>query len=237
MAGDWWTSIVQRVVSKQLEVRVAQDVAARSRLPADPTTSLGLRLTGEVTVLDRLVAVRPHTIAVVFVEGEPPRVRRPGDYLKPRLLPRVNPVRVLPVNTEPVSLDVTIDQLATLDGFDIERTTIRVNVQLADDEHYAWVGDLAAEFGTELEAHLLERVQAEVVTGARAGVGMNRLADVRRLTLQNVLSDRWLPQTFADGSLVRRDFSVLGSVWPAEADPDAPTLRAEPSHASGSPSP
>lgn len=225
MVGDWWTSMVQRVVGRQLEARVARDQAARSRLPADPTTSLGLRLTGEVTVLDRLVAVRPHTIAIIFVDGEPPRVRRPGDYLKPRLLPKVHPVRVLPVNTEPVSLDVTIDQLPTLDGFEIERTTIRVTVQLADDEHYAWVGDLAAEFGTELEAHLLERVRAEMVTGARSAVRINRLADVRRLTLQNVLSDRWLPRTFGGGSLVRRDFSVLGSVWPAEADPASPSLK------------
>lgn len=225
MVGDWWTSLVQRVVAKQLQTRVAQDKAARSRLPVDPATALGLRLTGEVTLLDRLVAVRPHTIAIVFVDGEPPRVRTPGDYLKPRLLPKVHPVRVLPVNTEPVSLDVTIDQLPTLDGFDIERTTIRVSVQLAEHEHYAWVGELAAEFGPELEAHLLERVRTEVETGARAGVRMNRLADVRRLTLASVLSDRWLPQTFAGGSLVRRDFSVLGSVWPVEGDSAPPSLK------------
>lgn len=228
MVGDWWTSLVQRVVSKQLETRVAQDLAAHSRLTADPATSLGLRLTGEVKVLDRLVVVRPHTLALVFVDSEPPRVRTPGDYLKPRLLPKVHPVRVLPVNTDPVSLDVTIDQLPTLDGFDIERTTIRIVVQLADDEHYAWLGDLAADFGTELEAHLLECVRAEVVTGVQSAVRMNRLADVRRLTLQSVLSDRWLPRTFAHGSLVRRDFSVLGSVWPAEADPASPTLKPRP---------
>lgn len=181
-----------------------------------PVSSLGLRLTGDPQLLDRLVAVRPDTVAVVFADGAAPRLAHPGERLRPRLLPGVNPLRVLVVNTAPISLDVTMAKLTTLDGFEIERTTIRLSVQLVDDNRFAPVQELAAEFGSDLEAHLLRRVENEVVGGVQGAIRMNRLADVRRLTLAGLLESRWLPESFAGGALVRREFTVLGVVWPPE---------------------
>ncbi len=81
-----------------------------------PVSSLGLRLTGDPQVLDRLVAVRPDTVAVVFSDGAAPRLAYPGERLKPRLLPGVNPLRVLVVNTAPISLDVTMAKLPEVEA-------------------------------------------------------------------------------------------------------------------------
>ncbi len=216
VASELWTSLVHRVVAKQLATRAAKDKAA-GLTQAAPTREL----TG--TPVDRRGAHAGPAGGGPAADdrdrlrgGSAPRLRFPGEYLKPRLVPTLRPVHVVVVNTDPVSLDVTIDRLPTLDGFDIERTTIRVVVQLVDDERYAWLADLAAEYGPGLEAHLLDRVRVELVTGVQSAVKMNRLADIRRLTLQEVLADRWLPASFAGGSLVRRDFTVLGTVWPAE---------------------
>lgn len=184
-------------------------------------SSLGLRLTGDPHVLDRLVAVRPDTVAVVFEVGLNPRLAYPGDRLKPRLIPGVNPIGVLVVNTAPVILDVTLAKLTTLDGYDIERTTIRLTVQVNADYRFAQVQELAADFGPDLEVHLLRRVENEVVSGVQGAIRTNRLSDVRRLTLEGLLGNRWLPDTFVGGALIRRGFTVLGVVWPAEP-PNAP---------------
>ena len=113
---------------------------------------------------------------------------------------------MLAVNTAPVELDVTVDHLVTLDGHEIERCLVRVTVQLTDRDNYASVAGLAAEYGTELEAYLLQRVETEVAMEMHAAVKMNRLADLRRQTVQQELAERWLPRSFAGGALVRRDF-------------------------------
>lgn len=220
VANRLWTALRERFASSPAS-RAARLEAVHAQ-PAAGDLSLGLRLTSEAQLLDRLVVVRPDTVAVLFEEGEPPRLKFPGDQLRPALVPRLHPIRVLVVNTAPVSLDVTIAQLVTLDRRAIERTTIRLSVQLSDVEDYGWVGYLAAEFGADLESHLLGRVESEVVTGAQAAIAMNRLADVRRLTIQHVLADHWLPTTFAGGALIRCDFSVLGVVWPPEPTASAP---------------
>ena len=93
---------------------------------------------------------------------------------------------MLAVNTAPVELDVTVDHLITLDGHEIERCLVRVTVQLTDRDNYASVAGLAAEYGTELEAYLLQRVETEVAMELHAAVKMNRLADLRRQTVQHV---------------------------------------------------
>ena len=49
---------------------------------------------------------------------------------------------------------------------------------------------------------------------------MNRLSDLRRLTLQQVLTDRWLSRTFAAGALVRAGFTVMDVTWPELARPE-----------------
>jgi hypothetical protein len=52
---------------------------------------------------------------------------------------------------------------------------------------------------------------------------MNRLADLRRHTVAAVLEERWVPLSFANGTLVRRGLTVVDVAWPAAAAPSAAT--------------
>ena len=218
MVGKLWTSLFGRVVTdRQLPTASGEP---EPRANAEP--ALGMKLTGEPHPLDRMVTVQPNTVAVLFEQDSTPRLKFPGEYLTPGLLPSLRPVRVLAVNTSPVELDVTVDHLVTMDGHDIERCTVRVTVQLSDRDRYASVAGLAAEYGTELETHLLERVESDVATGMHAAVKMNRLADLRRQTVQQELAERWLPRTFASGALVRRDFDVREITWPKDGPISVP---------------
>lgn len=218
MVGKLWTSLFGRVVTdRQLTTAPGEPEPRASAEPA-----LGMKLTGEPHPLDRMVTVQPNTVAVLFEQDSTPRLKFPGEYLTPGLLPSLRPVRVLAVNTSPVELDVTVDHLVTMDGHDIERCTVRVTVQLSDRDRYASVASLAAEYGTELETHLLERVESDVATGMHAAVKMNRLADLRRQTVQQELAERWLPRTFASGALVRRDFDVREITWPKDGPISVP---------------
>jgi len=212
VVGKLWTSLFGRVVTdRQLPPAPGEP---EPRAAAEP--ALGMKLTGEPHPLDRMVTVQPNTVAVLFEQDSTPRLKFPGEYLTPGLLPSLRPVRVLAVNTSPVELDVTVDHLVTMDGHDIERCTVRVTVQLSDRDRYSSVAGLAAEYGTELETHLLERVESDVAMGMHAAVKMNRLADLRRQTVQQELAERWLPRTFASGALVRRDFDVREITWPKD---------------------
>jgi hypothetical protein len=168
------------------------------------------------------VTVQPNTVAVLFEQDNVPRLKFPGEYLTPGLLPSLRPVRVLAVNTAPVELDVTVDHLVTMDGRDIERCTVRVTVQLSDRDRYGSLADLAAEHGTDLETFLLQRVETEVATGMHAAVKMNRLADLRRPTVQQELAEQWLPRSFANGALLRRDFNVREITWPKDGPISVP---------------
>ena len=221
MVGKVWSSLFGRVVADR-------------QTPTDPTDpeksaveepTLGMKLTGDPHPLDRLVNVQPNTVVVVFEQDSIPRLKFPGEYLTPGLLPSLRPVQVLAVNTAPVELDVTVDHLITLDGHEIERCVVRVTVQLTDRDKYASVAGLAAEYGTELEAHLLQRVETEVAMEMHAAVKMNRLADLRRQTVQQVLAERWLPRSFAGGALLRRDFAVIDVNWPKDSAVSVPTAR------------
>ena len=211
MVGKVWTSLFGRVVPDRQVPTVSGEVADRVYIE-EPV--LGMKLTGEPHPLDRMVTVQPNTVVVLFEQDSVPRLKFPGEYLTPGLLPSLRPVQVLAVNTAPVELDVTVDHLVTMDGHDIEKCTVRVTVQLSDRDQYASVTGLAAEFGTELEAYLLQRVETDVATGMHAAVKMNRLSDLRRPTVQQELAERWLPRTFAGGTLVRRDFDVREITWP-----------------------
>ena len=102
---------------------------------------------------------------------------------------------------------------------------IRVVVQLNENDRYTALSDLAADLGTELEGQLLQRVQNEVAAEVQAAVRMNRLADLRRQSLQTVLADRWMPRAFAGGALLRRTFSVLDASWPEAPAQPAPVAR------------
>jgi hypothetical protein len=201
-----------------------------------------MKLTGEPHPLDRMVTVQPNTVVVLFEQDSVPRLKYPGEYLTPGLLPALRPVQVLAVNTAPVDLDVTVDHLVTMDGHDIEKCTVRVTVQLSDRERYASVASLAAEFGTELEAYLLQRVETDVAMGMHAAVKMNRLTDLRRPTVQQELAERWLPRSFAGGTLIRRDFDVREIIWPKDGPisvpiPQAKSAKVEPPFSAGRPAP
>jgi hypothetical protein len=208
-----WSSLFGRVVTDRQSPTAPSD----PEKTAVKEPALGMKLTGDPHPLDRLVSVQPNTVVVVFEQDSVPRLKFPGEYLTPGLLPSLRPVQVLAVNTAPVELDVTVDHLLTLDGHELERCLVRVTVQLTDRDNYASIAGLAAEYGTELEAYLLQRVETEVAMEMHAAVKMNRLADLRRQTVQQVLADRWLPRSFAGGALVRREFAVVEVSWPKDS--------------------
>jgi hypothetical protein len=218
VVGKLWTSLFGRGVPDR-QSPIAPDEPER-RPVEEP--ALGMKLTGEPHPLDRMVNVQPNTVVVLFEQDSVPRLKFPGEYLTPGLLPSLRPVQVLAVNTAPVDLDVTVDHLVTMDGHDIEKCTVRVTVQLTERDRYTSVVGLAAEYGTELEAHLLQRVESDVVMGMHAAVKMNRLADLRRPTVQQELAERWLPRSFAGGALVRRDFDVREITWPKDGPISVP---------------
>ena len=218
MVGKKWTSVFGRVGSDRQLPKVPGEP---EWAPAEEPT-LGMKLTGDPHPLDRMVTVQPNTVVVLFEQDSPPRLKLPGEYLTPGLLPSLRPVQVLAVNTGPVELDVTVDHLVTMDGHDIEKCTVRVTVQLSDRDQYVSVAGLAAEFGTELEASLLQRVESDVATGMHAAVKMNRLADLRRPSVQQELAERWLPRTFAGNTLVRRHFEVREITWPTDGPISVP---------------
>ncbi|HET9302290.1 MAG TPA: hypothetical protein VFO20_05900 [Propionibacteriaceae bacterium] len=213
VVGKLWSSMFGRVVSERQPPTAPNDPEQTD--VAEPT--LGMKLTGDPHPLDRLVSVQPNTVVVIFEQDSIPRLKFPGEYLTPGLLPSLRPVQVLAVNTAPVELDVTVDHLITLDGHEIERCLVRVTVQLTDRDNYASIAGLAAEYGTELEAHLLQRVETEVAMELHAAVKMNRLAELRRQTVQQVMADRWLPRSFAGGALARRNFAVIEVSWPKDS--------------------
>ena len=218
VVGKLWSSLFGRVVTdRQPPTDPSEPEKSAIEEPA-----LGMKLTGDPHPLDRLVSVQPNTVVVIFEQDSVPRLKFPGEYLTPGLLPSLRPVQVLAVNTAPVELDVTVDHLVTLDGHEIERCLVRVTVQLTDRDNYASVAGLAAEYGTELEAYLLQRVETEVAMEMHAAVKMNRLADLRRQTVQQVLAERWLPRSFAGGALVRREFAVIEVSWPKDSAVSVP---------------
>jgi len=219
VVGKLWSSLFGRVVTDR-QPPTAPSSPEKSAAVVEP--ALGMKLTGDPHPLDRLVSVQRNTVVVVFEQDSVPRLKFPGEYLTPGLLPSLRPVQVLAVNTAPVELDVTVDHLVTLDGHEIERCLVRVTVQLTDRDNYAPVAGLAAEYGTELEAYLLQRVETEVAMEMHAAVKMNRLADLRRQTVQQVLADRWLPRAFAGGALVRREFAVIEVSWPKDSAVSVP---------------
>ena len=217
MAGTHWTSVVRRILTGEVRSRAA----ASSGQPPNKSTSgsatrpaAELKLASKPQTLDRMVAVRPNSIAIVFDPQHAPRIWFPGEMVKPGLFPGLHPLQVVALTTGPVSLDVTVGPLTTVDGQVLDHAKIRLVVQLNDNDRYASVGEVAADAGPELEGYLLQRVQNEVASEVHAAVRMNRLADLRRQTLESVLADRWLPRAFAGGALLRRSFSVLDAPWP-----------------------
>ena len=187
--------------------------------PAEP------RLVGAPEQVGRLRLVQPGTVAVLLGPGLDPALRRPGDLLLPPLLRRrdLDPTVVV-LSTAPVQLDVTVTGLATFDGYALDRVVLRVSVQLHDGDDHAALLDLAAEHGLDLEATLLSTVRRETAAAVQGAVRMNRLADLRRLSLLAVLQGRWLPPALVGGVLACRQASVEHVGWPDARLDDEPTV-------------
>jgi hypothetical protein len=173
--------------------------------------------TGQTRELNRLVRVQPGTVLVVFPPGERPKVRHPGETVLPTWNPFQYASLALPVTTGVVPLTMVVSDLTTLDNHPIEQVTLKVTVQLTDAEDFAAVADLAAEFGDTFGAYLMEQLQSKIESSVRGAFRMNRLADLRRHTVAAVLEERWVPLSFANGTLVRRGLTVVDVAWPAAA--------------------
>lgn len=191
------------------------------------TTDAGVDqpFTGQTRELNRLVRVQPGTVLVVFPPGERPKVRHPGETVLPTWNPFQYASLALPVTTGVVPLTMTVGDLTTLDNAAVDHVTLKILVQLADAEDFAAVADLAAEFGDTFGAYLMQELQAKIESSVRGAFRMNRLADLRRHTVAAVLQDRWIPLSFANGTLVRRGVTVTEVGWPAAPaapDPVAP---------------
>jgi hypothetical protein len=180
---------------------------------------LGNRLASETQLLEKMVSVRPNSLALVLTGGQPPQLKLTGEQLRPSLIPALRPIRVVVVNTAVTHLDVTVRELVSLDGYPLDHVKIRLAVQLSDSNRYSTLVDLATDHADDLDSHLLQLVQREVTTSLRGAVRMNRLADLDRQTLQRVLEDRWLPRGLAGGALLRRSLTVLESVPSQTAQP------------------
>lgn len=196
--------------------------------------------TGQTRELNRLIRVQPGTVLVVFPPGERPKVRHPGETVLPTWNPFQYASLALPVTTGVVPLTMTINELTTLDHHAIDQVTLKILVQLADVEEFAAVADLAAEFGDTFGAYLLQQLQSKVESSVRGAFRMNRLADLRRHTVAAVLEDRWIPMSFANGTLIRRGLTVTDVAWPQGAEPAPavpirPAARPDSSRAMGGP--
>ncbi len=186
------------------------------RLRRSPEADLGQRLASESQVLQRLVAVQPHTIAVVLPSDQPPQIKRPGEQLRPSLLSGRKPSYVVVISTAVTRLDVTMRDLATLDE-NIPLVKIRVGVQVNDHDGYAALMAAAQVNHTDLDGYLIERVKRELDEKVRRAVKWNGATNLRSKALDEILTGDALPHSFADGILVQRGVTVLETVWPDPA--------------------
>lgn len=84
MVGKLWTSLFGRVVVSDRQPPTALG-EPETGLVEEP--ALGMKLTGEPHPLDRMVTVQPNTVVVLFEQDTAPRLKFPGEYLTPGLLP------------------------------------------------------------------------------------------------------------------------------------------------------
>ena len=230
----WWAALAQRRAAREPD-RAAGAPSSTGASP-DPPQPLGPRLVGTFVPLTRLAVVPAGTIAVLVEPDGTTHVRRPDALLAPRLLARSGaPVtHVLPVSTEPVHLDVTLDGLVSLDGYPVDPVALRLQLQLDEGDDFVGLATLVAAHGQETEAVLLDPVQRSCATAVKRAVRVNRLADLQRLGLGQVLADRWLPTSFG-GLLLLRGFDVL-EAQDAGHDQDDPTVPILGHHPVASPS-
>lgn len=225
MASRLWIWLVGQLVGQQRRAIAARktDLAHKksAQRRAKQKASLGRRLCSDPKRVDRVGVVNRDTIAVLLEPDHPPMLVFPGQYLKPALVPSLSPIVLLVVNTAPVNLDVTLARLHTADGTAVDEVKLRLTLQISATDNYHAVAELAAEHGTRLESHLLERVRLEAAAEVHAAVTMSSADDLRGDGFQRVLAGRWPPRGFAGGALVRLGFEVAGIAGLAMERPQA----------------
>ena len=169
--------------------------------------------TGELRPLSRIGTVQPDTVVALMHPGKAVELRYPGDTLMPGWRLFRPPVQVLPVSTVRVPLRAVVSSLTTFDEHAVDEVTLRVSVQLADNDGFAVVLDLIEKHGHRFGTYLMDDLQAKIESAVRGAFRLNTLSVLRR-ALSGILEERWLPPTFADGALVRRSMSVAEVRWP-----------------------
>jgi hypothetical protein len=201
---------------------------------AEPAPPAPQRLVSRPARVAGLATVAPETSVLLFPPGGGAQLYDPGTVLVPSLLPTSAPTYVV-VTHRPVSLDLALGRLLTVDGQQLERVSLRLVVRVVSPP--AGLLGLARTTGPDLEDELLRRLAAEVTSDVASAVRMNRLVDLRRLSLSGVLDDGWLSPSFVDGLISRVELQVLDVGWPTEADffglpPSPVTLAPAPTPAS-----
>ena len=194
----------------------------RGAPPPLPTTGHGHRLVGGPYALTRLQMVPARSWALLLRPDRSVEVRRAGEVVAPALLrPPAADSTVLVVCTAPTRLRVGVPDVTTFDRQPLALVTLELLVEVEDADGLVALRALVAEHGVGLEAGLLAAVQREASTAVQGAVRMNRLADLQRLGLAEVLRTRWWPSTFAGGALRCHSVDVRNVSWPATADPAA----------------
>ena len=173
------------------------------------------RLVSSPARVGGVATVAPETSVLLFGPDGGVQLWEPGTVLVPSLLPSSAP-RYVVVTHRPVSLDLALGRLLTVDGRQLERVSVRLVVRVTSPPAGLLV--LARSAGPDLEDELLRRLAAEVSSDVASAVRMNRLVDLRRLSLSGVLDDGWLSPSFVDGLITRVELQVLDVGWPTEPD-------------------
>lgn len=217
---------VRRLVSSRTAPSASASASASATASGTAADPGATRLIGPAAGVTRLLVVRPDTVAVVTAAGAAPQLKLPGELLVPPLLsPGAPAVTARAVSTDAVDLDVTVSELITFDGHPVDRAVLRVSVRLDDREQHRALLELAAGHPDDLEEVVLAAVHRELTAAVRGAVRMNRLTDLRRLTLAAVLEDRWLPARLGAGTLRLLRLRVQRVRWPGEDEPTVPVPR------------
>jgi hypothetical protein len=167
----------------------------------------------------------------MFIEGERPLLRLPGELLLPDRNPFKHRISVMPISTDPVRLRVRVTDLLSLDGQRLDAIEMRVTVQLNADEPRR-ILEFAAKRGPQLGGFLNDQVREGIENTARAGIKMNTRADLHRDGVAAILRDRWLPRGFV-GLLRVVDFDVVTEEWAAPTVVHRPHVSPPPASRAG----
>lgn len=196
-------------------------IAARQGAPAAGVSAPGphsLRLVGDLERVTGLGTVSEGTSVLMFSRSGSVELLPAGTVVMPALRRSTAP-SYLVLNHRPVSLDLTLRALQTVDRRTLDLVFVRLGVRLA--EPATGIVELAREHGPRLEAELLRRLADEVSRTVTTAVRMNRLADLERLSLKGVLQAGWLGSSLVGGLLLRTDLHVLDVSWSTPATASA----------------